>query len=363
MTTLIVDAHLDLAWNAIDWNRDLTRSITEVRKMETEPALADHPARGKNTVTFPELRKGGIYVMIATLLARLFRPHSKPPFIRYSSMEMAHAAARGQSEFYQVMEQKGILKRIDHGTALESFLENIAKEDNYSGPLGYILSMEGADPILSPEDLRSWYDLGLRIIGPAHYGVSPYAHGTGTVGGLFERGPILLKEMERLGIILDITHLSDQCFDEALDIYSGPVLASHHNCRTLVPDQRQLSDPQIKRLIARKAVIGVAFDAWMLYPNWVRGETTPQSAQVTLAKIVDHIDHICQLSGNCDHVGIGSDLDGGFGKEQSPIDLETIADLQKVLVLLKERGYSQEDVEKIASRNWIRFFLRSLPKK
>src|SRR5262249_37762315 len=157
--------------------------------------------------------------------------------------------------------------------------------------------MEGGDPVLRPSQVEEWWQAGLRIIGPAHYGVSPYVHGTGTEGGLFAEGPALLKEMERVGMILDITHLSDQCFDEALEIYGGPVLASHHNCRALVPNQRQLTDEQIKRLVNRGAVIGAAFDCWMLYPNWIRGKTQPEEAGVRIDTVVDHIDHVCQLAG------------------------------------------------------------------
>jgi membrane dipeptidase len=196
----------------------------------------------------------------------------------------------------------------------------------------------------------------LRIIGPAHYGVSPYAHGTGTEGGLFPQGKPLLKIMEQVGMILDVTHLSDQCFDEALEIYGGPVLASHHNCRALVPDQRQLTDDQIRRLIERGAVIGAALDAWMMVPGWVRGKSTPEQTGVKLEHIIDHIDHICQIAGNARHVAIGTDLDGGFGKEQSPMDLDTIADLQKLPAMFSARGYSPTDIEGIMSGNWLRFF-------
>src|SRR5207253_5210644 len=145
-------------------------------------------------------------------------------------------------------------------------------------PLGFILSMEGADPILYSDEVQEWWQAGLRIIGPAHYGLSPYAHGTDTEGGLFPQGPALLKEMEQVGMILDATHLADQSFDEALDIYGGPVLASHHNCRALVPHQRQLTDDQIERLVQRGAVIGTALDTWMMVPNWVRGVTKPEEA-------------------------------------------------------------------------------------
>jgi membrane dipeptidase len=213
--------------------------------------------------------------------------------------------------------------------------------------------------VLEPEEVQEWWDAGLRVIGPAHYGVSPYAHGTGTVGGLFERGPALLREMERVGMILDVTHLSDQCFDEAMDIYGGPVLASHHNCRALVPDQRQLTDLQIKRIIERGGVIGAAMDTWMLVPNWIRGETTPEVTGVCLNTVVDHIDRVCQLAGNARHAAIGTDLDGGYGKEQSPLDLDTIADLQKLPDLLRRRGYDEDAIEGIMYRNWVRFFERA----
>jgi membrane dipeptidase len=176
------------------------------------------------------------------------------------------------------------------------------------------------------------------------------------VGGLFERGPALLRAMEQVGMILDVTHLSDQCFYEALDIYGGPILASHHNCRALVPNPRQLTDDQIQRIVARGGVIGTALDTWMMKPGWVRGETTPEQAGVRLEAMIDHIDHVCQLAGSARHAAIGTDLDGGFGREQSPLDLDTIADLQRVPELLKRRGYDDAAIEGIMFANWVRFF-------
>jgi membrane dipeptidase len=165
--------------------------------------------------------------------------------------------------------------------------------------------------------------------------------------------------MDEVGMLLDVTHLADQSFWEALDIFRGPVLASHHNCRSLVPGDRQLADEQIKALIQRGAVIGAAFDAWMLTPGWVIGVTKPD--QCTLERVVDHIDHICQLAGNARHCGMGTDLDGGFGKEQTPCDLDTIADLPAVAEILTRRGYSQADVDGIMCGNWLRFFGQALP--
>ena len=349
---IIFDAHLDLAWNAIDWNRDLLLPVAEIRRREH--GLTDK-GRGCNTVSFPELRRGKVAIFIATLLARLLRPNLMPAIQPYSSMPAAYGAAHGQLAYYRALEQQGVLRFITDGPALDAHVRAWqADEDSATEPLGLILSMEGADPVLAPEQVQEWWRAGLRIIGPAHYGVSPYAHGTGTEGGLLPPGRPLLREMERVGMILDVTHLSDQCFDEALDVYGGPVLASHHNCRALVPNQRQLTDDQIKRLVGRGAVIGTALDSWMLYPGWVRGETRPEV--VGLEAMVDHLDRVCQLAGNHRHAAIGTDLDGGFGREQSPLDLDTIADLQTLPGLLRQGGYKDDDISAILYGNWVRFF-------
>lgn len=221
-------------------------------------------------------------------------------------------------------------------------------------PLGYILSLEGADSMLNLSYLERAFDYGLRALGPAHYGPGRYAPGTGAEGGLEPAGRELLKEMQQLGIILDVTHLTDEGFWEALDLYDGPLWASHSNCRSLVPDQRQLSDEQITALVERDAVIGAVFDAWMLVPNWVRGKTTPESSGLMLEAIADHIDYICQIAGSAKHCGIGSDLDGGYGNEQTPQDLKTIADLQSLTGIFVRRGYKEADIEGIMNGNWLR---------
>jgi membrane dipeptidase len=134
------------------------------------------------------------------------------------------------------------------------------------------------------------------------------------------------------------------------------VLASHHNCRSLVPGDRQLSDDQIRALVRRDAVIGASFDNWMIRPGWTIGVSDPQT--VSMEDIAAHTDHICQLAGDARHVGLGSDLDGGFGKEQSPRDLDTIADLHRFGEILSRRGYSDEDVAGVLYRNWVEFFRR-----
>lgn len=349
---LIVDSHLDLSWNAVNWKRDLTANIDQIRKSEEGMTGV---GRGTNTVSFPELRKAEVGLCLGTLLAREV-VNQNPPFIPYATPELAYIAVQAQVSYYTAMCEEGALRQIHDRVALDDHLREW-EEETERCPLGFILSMEGADSILAPSQLPEWWEQGLRIIGPAHYGQNIYTHGTSTVGGLKPQGFALLREMEKLGILLDVTHLADQALEEALDTYAGPVLASHHNCRSLVPGQRQLPDEHIRRLAERNAVIGVVFDAWMLDPAWVRGESTPDS--VLMTSVIDHIDHICQLTGSSRHVGIGSDLDGGFGTEQSPGDLNTIADLQKLIAPLSERGYSTPDIEGIFHRNWIEFFRRS----
>jgi membrane dipeptidase len=260
------------------------------------------------------------------------------------------------------MEERGELEAIrDAGGLKRSAARWLGGEDAANTPIGYVLSLEGADSLITIGHLERAYAAGLRALGPAHYGPGRYATGTETTGPFPAAGKDLLREMDRLGLILDVTHLTDEEFWEALDLYRGPVWASHSDCRALAPHQRQLNDEQIKALAARGSLIGAAFDAWMLVPNWIRRQTTPESAGVTLHTVVDHIDRVCQLTGSAKHSMIGSDLDGGFGREQSPMDLDTIADLAKIPDLLRARGYQDADVRDIMYGNALRFLEASLP--
>lgn len=347
---LIFDAHLDLSLNAVEWNRDLTRPISEIRKRESE--MRDRPGRGVNTVSLPEMRRGGIGLCVATQLARIDL-HAFSPLPAWNSQAQAWAMTQAQLAWYRAMEEAGEMIQIRNATELETHLTNWSAAPETT-PIGYILSLEGADSLITIGHLEGSYSQGLRAIGPAHYGPGVYAQGTDTTGGFNARGKDLLKEIDRLSMILDVTHLSDECFAEALDLFSGPLWASHHNSRALVPNQRQLTDEQIKQLIERGAVVGTALDAWMLVPGWIRGKTTPQSSGVTLDHVADHLDHVCQLAGNARHAGIGSDLDGAFGREQSPGDLDTIADLPRLGDILAKRGYAQTDIENIAHGNFLR---------
>jgi membrane dipeptidase len=355
---MIFDAHLDLALNALEWNRDLTQPVPELRKRER--GMCDKPDRGRGTVAFPEMRRGGVGLCVATQLGRVERGAWSPVF-GWRSPAQAWAMTQGQLAWYRAMEDAGELVQIRDSSGLDRHLRLWTEQTQprVSKPVGYILSLEGADSIISLKHLEKAVADGLRAIGPAHYGPGIYANGTDASGGLNSPGRALLCEAERLGLILDVTHLCEESFWEALEIFHGPVWASHQNCRALVPHSRQFSDEQIRALLERDAVIGCALDAWMLVPDWVRGKTTPQSTGVSLDHVVAHIEHICQLAGNARHVGIGSDLDGAFGTEQTPQDLETIADLTKLGPLLHKRGYTAEDIEAVLCGNFIEFLRKA----
>jgi membrane dipeptidase len=342
--------------NAIQWNRDLLKSAYTIR---TQEQYVQGKGRAVGTVAYPEMRRGRIFLSVATLIARSTgRP---APHIDYASTAQAFGVARGQLAYYRALEKQGHVRIIEDVAGLDKHVaEWQAWEAAHSEltdqtpPLGFVISMEGADPILDPAELEEWVGLGLRLLGPTHYGPGRYAGGTGTELGLTEIGRQLLPEMQRLGVVLDVTHFADESFWEAMEIYEGLVLASHNNCRALVPHQRQFSDEQLEAVFEHDGVIGVALDDWMLHPGWVVGQTSAEL--VPLSRVVEHIDHICQLAGNTHHVGIGTDLDGGYGREQSPGDLDTIVDLQRVPSMLTERGYTAADVDAIMHGNWLRLF-------
>jgi membrane dipeptidase len=348
---LIIDAHLDLAWNALQWNRNIQHSVYTIR---TEESSLSGAGRGQSTVALPEMRKGRVALCFATLLARSTGRSIQN--LDYSSPYQAYAVAQGQLAYYQALKDAAKVRIIASKKELDNHIEAWLQWEEDSSliqpTVGLVISMESADPILAPEQLPAWKEAGARIIGPAHYGPGRYAGGTSTELGLVFEGKQLLREMERLNILLDLTHLSDEAFWEAMDCFGGQVLASHNNCRALVPHQRQLDNKQIHAIISRDGVIGVAFDNWMLRAGWTRG--AKENERVTLAHVADHIDHICQLAGNSHHAAIGSDLDGGFGREQSPSDLDTIADLQHLTDLLSKRGYRDLDIAEIMHGNWLR---------
>lgn len=353
MKPFIIDAHLDLAMNAMEWNRDLSLPLDEIRQREMH--MKDKPDRGRGTVSIPELRKGRVGLVVATQLSR-YTPYGSF-FPGWNSPQQAWAMTQAQLAWYKEMETLGEMVQITNLVELERHLSlwnNIEVPDSKK-PVGYILSLEGADSLVNVSYLHKAYGYGLRAVGLSHFGPGRYAPGTKAEGGLSILGMQLLKEMGHLNMILDVTHLTDEGFTQVMDLYPGPVWASHHNVRKIVPNQRQLTDQQIKLLIEKDAVIGGMLDCWAMDIRFIDTVSDPWQLNIRLENLVDHWDHICQIAGNSKHIAIGSDLDGIFGTEQSPWDLNSIADLQKYTDILTRRGYTQEDIDNIFHKNWLGF--------
>lgn len=354
---LIFDGHLDLALFALAYNRNLRESAALINERERD--MTDLPERGLSAVSLPDMRRGGVAICLTTVVARV-ASEVKP--IRRTDLDcatpdMAYGIAQGHLAYYRVLEELGEAVVVRTSQDLEALWSRWSGEDGSDLPVGIIVSMEGADPILRPQQVASWWEDGLRSVSLTHFGYSRYAAGTGVEGSLNAQGRELLREFAQVGMTLDISHLSEESFYAALDHFSGPVIASHNNCRALVPGDRQLTDQQIQMLIDRGGVIGSVLDAWMLVPGWVHGESSPEN--VKLAGVADHIDRVCQLAGNSLHSAIGSDV-GGLN--HMPSDFHTIADLQKLDPILAQRGYSETDRNNIFHTNWLRHFRRHLPR-
>lgn len=356
---LIVDSHLDLALNALQGNRDLLISAYTTRVLERSMRGL---GRGQGTVGFPEMRRGRVALCFATVLARSSgRPEAG---IDYPTAIQANAHGKGHLAYYHALEREGHIRIVRDLGQLDAHVaewrdwdaRHPGEETGPTPPLGMVITMESADPVLEPSTLREWWDGGLRLLGPAHFGHGRYAGGTGCEEGLMDLGPTLLSEMARLRISLDLSHCSDEAFWQALSRYDGPVHASHNNCRALNPHQRQLTDEQIRAVVGRGGVIGTVPGCWQMIPGWRNGDS---NQHVKLADLVAHIDHICQIAGSARHVGIGSDLDGGVGREGFAHDLDTIADLQKIAGLLSGRGYPPADVEAVMHGNWVGWLRRA----
>jgi membrane dipeptidase len=370
---LLIDGHLDLATNALDLRRDLTQPVQALREREggARPARSTHkdsldrkvgpliPSQGPPTVSLPALRAGRVGIVVATVLCRVQASTPDSPCTA-RTREAAYAVARSHLAYYQALMHEGELAWVRDGAELDGCLrawENPVPRT----PVGLILSMEGADPILGPDQVAEWHAAGLRSLSLTHHGVNVYGHGTGSRGGLFPPAYPLMDALRESGIVLDLTHASDLAFWQILEYWDGPVHASHANCRAIMPGQRHLSDEMIVAIAKRGGVVGMVFAEQMLNPawNWDDPSTHRPNATRSMSAVAEHVDHICQLLGTADHVALGSDLDGGFGRDLAPTDLDTIADLQGFAGILRARGYREEDVRKIAHGNLIRFFRRA----
>ena len=345
---IIVDAHQDIAWNKLALGRDFFESVADKRARE-----GAHPAHGEGhaVVGFPELLAGNVRVIFATLYVAKAQPDRKAWGKTYSTPQEAHDQAMEQIAYYAMLATDPRVSLITTRGDLERVLNSEELR------IGLIFLMEGADPIVTPEQTQEWFDAGLRIVGPA-WSQTRYSGGTRAPGPLTELGRALMPQLERAGIILDTSHMAERSFFDALELFHGTVIASHSNCRTFVNTDRQLSDEMIRALIARDGVIGAVVYNRFVQEGW---DKSAKKDAVTLANVVKHTRHICDLAGDALHVGIGTDFDGGFGVESTPREIDTVTDLQKFADALSAASFSDTDIANVLGGNWIRVLRRALP--
>jgi membrane dipeptidase len=353
----IVDAHLDLAFNAVSVERDLLLPLEEIRGREK--AAGDK--RERATACIPELIRGNVKIVFGSLWANPCKSWMKVEGKCYSNQDEAHAQAMEQLRYYERLESGGFVSIIRTRRDLDALIRQTDGEKISPSRkrVGLVLSMEGADPIRNPREMTYWFEKGLRIVGPA-WGETKYSGGTGSPGPLKPEGRILLEQMESIGVILDGAHMAEESFFEALDRFRGTFIVSHANCRVFVPTDRQLSDEMIRATSARGGVIGTVFYNKFLKANWKREAGSKDD--VKLSHVARNMSHVRAVSGDSSHVGIGSDLDGGFGFESTPLEIESIADLQKLPNELEVNGFSRDEIEGIMGRNWLRILEKALSK-
>lgn len=373
---LIVDAHEDLAWNMLTFGRDYLRSVEETRQLE---AGSDTVVQNGDTMLgWPEVQQARLTVVFATLFAAPSRWRFNESETQiYKSPVEANRLYRGQLDCYHrlVGSHPGHFNLITNRKELEEHLkiwdlrpvkgintgESREEIAGNGSPLGMVILMEGADGIRDLDELADWYAHGLRILGPA-WVATRFTGGWREPGPLTEEGLELLKAMANFNFILDLSHMDEQAALQAADDYAGPVVATHGNCLSLLPNyptNRQFSDRLIQGVIARDGVVGLVPYNIFLKVGWTRGGS--RRDEVLLSDYINHIDYVCQLAGDSLHAGIGTDFDGGFGLQSTPMGLNSIADLQKLPALLSERGYTRQDVSNILGGNWLSRLKKELP--
>jgi membrane dipeptidase len=345
----IIDAHLDLAYNALKYNRDLRLPLADLRQSE-----ADGPQpNGRATVTVPTLIEAGAGLVFGTIFAA---PADHPLIVpdsltAYRTPEEAHRVGMRQLDYYhRLADEDGRVRLVTNLAQLEAVVAS--HQPGQERLLGIVPLMEGAEPVREPAEVELWVERGVRLIGPA-WDDTRYAPGGWKAGGSLPfAGRRLLERMDDLNLILDLTHMGEQASLEALDRYQGRVVATHSNARALAANsQRQLSDQQIRQIAAREGVIGIVPFNVFLRPDHRRGDA---KELVTLTHVVAHIDYMCQLIGDARHVGLGSDFDGGFGAADIPAEMDSAADFPLIGQALQERGYEPADVTNIMGGNWLR---------
>ncbi len=367
MPALLVDAHQDIAYNALTFQRDYLRSARETRVLEAG-SFAEQE-NGRTLLGWPEYQQGQVALIFATLFIAERGALPDWETQTYRTPAEARALWQAQLDHYERLagDHPDRFRLVRSRAALEDVLAPWRERpaDPQAGithPVGLVLLMENAEGLRAPGEMEEWFERGIRLAGPvwAANGMR-FCGGIGTREGFTREGIELLEVMAGLGLALDISHMNERSALWAIDHYEGPLAATHANCRALLhrPDDfRHLSDEVIRRLVERDAVIGLSPYARWLRPGWSKAD----DPQLTgLADLAAHFDHICQLAGDARHAGLGTDFDGGFGWPAVPHEVETIADLPRLADCLAGRGYSPAEVAALLGGNWIDFLQRSLP--
>jgi membrane dipeptidase len=361
----LIDAHEDLAYNALSFGRDYTRSAFETRRLEEG---TETPVRtGQTLLGWPEYQQGRVALIFGTLfIAPRRHQGGEWDTQSYENPEQAARLHQAQIDYYYRLVDRNpdkfclVRTRSELKGVLDLWTGSAPTAEGATHKVGLLMSMEGAEGLRRPEDLEEYYEKGVRAVGPVWAG-SRFCGGTYEPGGFTQEGYQLLETMAGLGYILDIAHMNEKSAQQALDAFSGTIIASHANARALLkelPGERHLSDEAIRRLAEHDGVIGILPFNKFLVATW---ERTDDPKSVTLQNIADHIDHVCQLTGSAAHVAIGTDFDGGFGWPAVPYEINTIADMPKLGTVLQQRGYSEADIALIEHGNWLRVLERSLP--
>ncbi|MEQ8678023.1 MAG: membrane dipeptidase [Aggregatilineales bacterium] len=354
---IIIDAHQDIAYNALCFNRDYTRSALKKRQLEYGTPVP--PKAGIATCGLPEALVGRIALIFSTLFVAPRTRQSAPwDNVMYATPQEAYKLARTQLDYYERLAENDKITLIKTQTDLDAVLQTWEADTSLKSRVqGLVLLMENADPIVEPAQLEEWYELGLRIVGPA-WQASRYCGGTGQPGNLTTLGHDLLETMSDFNMILDLSHMAEEAYFEALNIYEGPIIASHSNPRKFVDTDRHLSDEIIRSLAERDGVMGIVLYNRFLDQTWT---PTDKKDGITVDRIVAAIDHVCQVTGSALHVGIGTDFDGGFGTEAIPYELDTVADLYQIGDALSRFGYAEEDIVSVMGGNMLRKLREGLP--
>ena len=361
---LLVDAHEDIAYNMLSYGRDYTRPVSEIRALEAGSHIIAET--GDALISWQEYQRGRVAVIFSTLFAAPVRFRtSETETQAYKNFDEAHKLYSHQLDVYHRMQDSmpDRFRILASKRDLELHLDqwNSSTPDAMH-PVGMVILMEGAEAIRNVSELEMWYERGVRLIGPAWVGTR-YCGGWKEPGPMTDDGRKLLSAMADFKFILDLSHMDERAAVEALDIYDGPIVGTHANCAALMPNSntnRHLPDRIIEGIVERDGVVGIVPFNTYLKVGWSRDKGHPRE-DVPLEVVVNHMDHVCQIAGDSLHVGIGSDFDGGFGLQSVPPEIDTVADLQKLVSLLQARGYSEADAANILGGNWLARLNRDLP--